>query len=141
MARIGSFQRRPTAGGSLIGARLICYTLELKGEDINFREFPGTITKQCPDGQYYGIFGDDDELDRYFKAEEIGQFTAYLPTEEDDDNESGASVMLKTDHQYTDEEIVGALKAALTGAWHARKKKAEEEANDAILAIDQFSPS
>lgn len=136
---VGSFQKRPTSGGGLIGTRLICYSLELKGEDINFREFPGTITELCPDGQYYGIFGDEDEMDRHFRAEEVGEFIAHLPTEEDDDT-SSASVMLKTDHRYTDEEVVGALKAALIGAWHARKKKTEEEANNAIITIDHFNP-
>lgn len=129
------FKQRPRAAGWMVGMNLSVWILELQGEVVTFRNFPGTIKQLMSDGRYYGEFGDNEETERYFMEHEVGQFIPYL---DDESGHSHASVMLKSDHKYSREDILTCLKSALTGAWNAYKRRAEEAANDAIIAIDSF---
>jgi hypothetical protein len=112
--------------------------LEIQGDTVNLYSFPGLIEQRMPDGKYYGTFDDNGGSERYFSPDDIGEFKAYLDAKTGD---SHASIMLRPDHRYTRQEIIGALKTTLTGAWHAHKKAAEEAANDAIIALDGFEPN
>lgn len=131
------FKQRPQLVGHLVGTKLIVWVLEIQGDTVNLYSFPGLIEQLMPDGTYYGTFGDNSRSERYFSPDDIGEFKAYIDAKSGD---SHASVMLRPDHRYTRQEIIGALKSALTGAWHAYKKAAEEAANDAIIALDNFEP-